>query len=165
MNFTFYYHCKIFTFISSSYIIFFLINQLKQRIKKLEKQLNEKRYISKEELYTSLTSSSIQECNIYNSDNEVITNDTSYRDIFIKTLKANTSNDAIMLLASREGLICKEKRRPKLKYYISKLRESCQGKDANGIMKDVLTLIEANNYLINITIKLGNNTLIYYENS
>ena len=140
------------------------INQLKQKIKDLEikKQLNEKRNITKEELEdTSLTSSSIQECNIYNSDNEVITTNTSYRGIFTKTLKAGNGRDAIILLTNTEP----GKHTTKGFNYIEELQISFQGKDANGTMKDILTLIEANNYSINITIKLKDNTLFYYENS
>ena len=138
------------------------INQLKQKIKDLEKQLNEKRNITKEELGdTSLTSSSIQECNIYNSDNEVITTDTSYRSIFIKILKAGNGRDAIILLTNTEP----GKHINRGFNYIEELQISFQGKDANGTMKDILTLIEVNNYSINITIKLRDNTLIYYKNS
>ena len=136
------------------------INQLKQKIKDLEikKRLNEKRNITKEELEDlSLTNSSIQECNIYNSDNEVISTDTSYRGIFTKTLKAGTGRDAIILLTNTEP----GKHINRGFNHIEELQISFQGKDANGTMKDILTLIEANNYSINITIKLKDNTLIY----
>lgn len=140
------------------------IEILKQKIKELEikKRLNEKKHLTKEELEkTSLTNSNIQDCKVCNSDNEVISNDISYRGIFVKILKAGTSRDAIILLTNTEP----GKHTTKGFNYIEELQISFQGRDSNGTMKDILTLVEANGYSINITIKLEDNTFIYYENS
>jgi len=81
--------------------------------------------------------------------------------IFVKILKVGTPRDAIILLTNTEP----GKHTTKGFNYIEELQISFQGRDSNGTMKDILTLIEANGYLINITIKLENNTFIYYENS
>ena len=140
------------------------IELLKQKIKELEikKRLNEKKHLTKEQLEnTSLTNSNIQDCEVSNSDNEVISNDISYRGIFVKILKTCKPRDAIILLTNTEP----GKHTTKGFNYIEELQISFQGKDSNGTIKDILTLVEANGYLINITIKLKDNTFIYYKNS
>ena len=111
-------------------------------------------------LSTCLTSSEIISCKITNQDNEINLEKLNYRSIFIYLAKTLTGRQVIILFThTKPG-----KHTTEGFNYIEELQISFQGKNANGGIKDILTIIEKMNYNINICIKLNDNKIITYKN-
>jgi predicted RecB family nuclease len=113
---------------------------------------------SKEELLMEdLTSSIIIECMVKNND-IIITEKTKYRTILIDIwkvmsvqmiLQKTTFNFALANINGINGY-----------NWNSELNMSFQSKDANSTMKEILNMIEINNFNIEIKIKLKNGVIL-----
>lgn len=117
-------------------------------------------YITEEELHkTILTHSIILEC-IIKKDNNIISNKTKYRAILDdiwktmptqKILQTTTFN---MKLGNENGVDGYK--------WCSNLHMSIQSKDAKNSMKEIINMINVNNYSIKMSIKLETGNIINF---
>jgi ferredoxin-fold anticodon binding domain-containing protein len=116
-------------------------------------------YITLDELLDkNLTNSKINYCIITDADadNEVISNSIKYSKILIDIYK--------YLPASFNIKLTNENGNRGYTWY-SEINMSVQGKDSNGTFKEIIKMINLNNYKIDIEIELSNGESINYKNN
>lgn len=112
----------------------------------------------KEFLKNDFKNSKIINCIITDPDNNIISTNTTYGAI-IKKIYIFMPIEKIPLKATFIKIGNIEGRGS----YIPKLNMTIAGNDANTTIKEIINLIELNNYSININIKLKNGANIHYK--
>ena len=121
-------------------------------------------YISLEELLLkSLSNSRIINCIIKDNEDEIICNSpNSYFRILIDIYKSLSAS----FILQNTTFNIKLTNENGIRGYIwcPEINMSVQGKDAKGTLKEIIKMINVNNYKIDIQIKLLNDEIINYKN-
>ena len=123
-------------------------------------------YITLDELlHKNLTNSKINYCIITdtNTDNEVISNSIKYSNILIDIYKYLPASFILQNTTFNIKLTNENGNRGYTWY--SEINMSVQGKDSNGTFKEIIKMINLNNYKIDIEIELSNGESINYKNN
>ena len=123
-------------------------------------------YITLDELLDkNLTNSKINYCIITdtNTDNEVISNSIKYSKILIDIYKYLPASFILQNTTFNIKLTNENGNRGYTWY--SEINMSVQGKDSNGTFKEIIKMINLNNYKIDIGIELSNGEKINYKNN
>ena len=123
-------------------------------------------YITLDELLDkNLTNSKINYCIITdtNTDNEVISNSIKYSKILIDIYKYLPASFILQNTTFNIKLTNENGNRGYTWY--SEINMSVQGKDSNGTFKEIIKMINLNNYKIDIEIELSNDESINYKNN
>ena len=123
-------------------------------------------YITLDELLDkNLTNSKINYCIITdtNTDNEVISNSIKYSKILIDIYKYLPASFILQNTTFNIKLTNENGNRGYTWY--SEINMSVQGKDSNGTFKEIIKMINLNNYKIDIEIELSNGESINYKNN
>ena len=123
-------------------------------------------YITLDELLDkNLTNSKINYCIITdtNTDNEVISNSIKYIKILIDIYKYLPASFILQNTTFNIKLTNENGNRGYTWY--SEINMSVQGKDSNGTFKEIIKMINLNNYKIDIEIELSNGEKINYKNN
>ena len=120
-------------------------------------------YITKEELQrTTLTNSSIIECVIKDIEGNTISNGKkSFKAILIETWESMPAQK--LLQTTTFNLKLTNENGNKGYNWCEKIKMSIQNKDANGTMKELLNMLDVNNYNIKISIKLETGRVICFK--
>ena len=116
--------------------------------------------ITEEELLPQLTSSKIMECTIKHGD-ETISSATKYRHILIDIWKSMPTQKILQTttfnfkLTDEKGLNGFE--------WCESLRMSIQGKCAKGSFKEILHMLEVNQYTIHLHVKLCTGKIVIFQ--
>ena len=116
--------------------------------------------ITEEELLPQLTSSKIMECTIKHGD-ETISSATKYRHILIDIWKSMPTQNILQKttfnfkLTNEKGLNGYE--------WCESLRMSIQGKCAKGSFKEILHMMEVNQYTICIRLQLSTGKIVIFQ--
>jgi hypothetical protein len=122
-------------------------------------------YITLDELLDkNLTNSKINYCIItdINADNEIISNSIKYNRILIDIYKYLPAS--FILQNTTFNIKLTNENGNKGYHFYSEINMSVQAKDANGTFKEIIKMINLNNYKIDIGIELSNNEKINYKN-
>ena len=119
-----------------------------------------KQYITKEELLrTTLTNSSIIECVIKNNEDNIISNNKKYyKEILIDIWGSMPASK--LLQTTTFYLKLTNENRKKGYVWCEKIKMSIQNKDSNGSIKELLNMLNVNDYNIIISIKLETGRVI-----
>jgi hypothetical protein len=123
-------------------------------------------YITLDELLDkNLTNSKINYCIITdtNTDNEIISNSIKYSKILIDIYKYLPASFILQNTTFNIKLTNENGNRGYTWY--SEINMSVQGKDSNGTFKEIIKMINPNNYKIDIGIELSNGEKINYKNN
>ena len=125
-------------------------------------------YITLDELLDkNLTNSKINYCIITDADadadNEVISNSIKYSKILIDIYKYLPASFILQNTTFNIKLTNENGNRGYTWY--SEINMSVQGKDSNGTFKEIIKMINLNNYKIDIGIELSNGEKINYKNN
>ena len=125
-------------------------------------------YITLDELlHKNLTNSKINYCIITDADadadNEVISNSIKYSKILIDIYKYLPASFILQNTTFNIKLTNENGNRGYTWY--SEINMSVQGKDSNGTFKEIIKMINLNNYKIDIEIELSNGESINYKNN
>ena len=123
-------------------------------------------YITLDELLDkNLTNSKINYCIITDADadNEVISNSIKYSKILIDIYKYLPASFILQNTTFNIKLTNENGNRGYTWY--SEINMSVQGKDSNGTFKEIIKIINLNNYKIDIGIELSNGEKINYKNN
>jgi hypothetical protein len=123
-------------------------------------------YITLDELLDkNLTNSKINYCIITdtNTDNEIISNSIKYSKILIDIYKYLPASFILQNTTFNIKLTNENGNRGYTWY--SEINMSVQGKDSNGTFKEIIKMINLNNYKIDIGIELSNGEKINYKNN
>ena len=119
-------------------------------------------YITLHELlYKNLTNSKINYCIITDTDNEIISNSIKYNRILIDIYKYLPASFILQNTTFNIKLTNENGNRGYIWY--SEINMSVQGKDSNGTFKEIIKMINLNNYKIDIGIELSNGEKINYK--
>lgn len=121
-------------------------------------------YISYEELLLkTLTHSRIINCIVKDNDDEIICNSPkSYFKILIDIYKSLSAS--FILQNTTFNIKLTNENGNKGYKWCPEINMSVQGKDANGTLKEIIKMVNMNNYKIDIQIKLINEEIINYKN-
>jgi hypothetical protein len=122
-------------------------------------------YITLDELFDkNLSNSKINYCIItdINADNTVISNSNKYNRILIDIYKYLPAS--FILQNTTFNIKLTNENGNKGYIWYSEINMSVQAKDANGTFKEMIRMINLNNYKIDIGIELSNNEKINYKN-
>jgi hypothetical protein len=122
-------------------------------------------YITLDELFDkNLTNSKINYCIItdINADNTVISNSNKYNRILIDIYKYLPASFILQNTTFNIKLTNENGNRGY--HFYSEINMSVQNKDSNGTFKEIIKMINLNNYKIDIGIELSNNEKINYKN-
>ena len=121
-------------------------------------------YITLDELLDkNLTNSKINYCIITDADNEVISNSIKYSNILIDIYKYLPASFILQNTTFNIKLTNENGNRGYTWY--SEINMSVQGKNSNGTFKEIIKMINLNNYKIDIEIELSNGESINYKNN
>lgn len=123
-------------------------------------------YITLDELLDkNLTNSKINYCIITDADadNEVISNSIKYSNILIDIYKYLPASFILQNTTFNIKLTNENGNRGYTWY--SEINMSVQGKNSNGTFKEIIKMINLNNYKIDIEIELSNDESINYKNN
>ena len=123
-------------------------------------------YITLDELLDkNLTNSKINYCIITDADadNEVISNSIKYSKILIDIYKYLPASFILQNTTFNIKLTNENGNRGYTWY--SEINMSVQGKNSNGTFKEIIKMINLNNYKIDIEIELSNGESINYKNN
>jgi len=120
-------------------------------------------YISIDELLDSnLSNSKINYCIITDIDGEIISNTNKYFRILIDIYKSLSAS--FILQNTTFNIKLTNENGNKGYRWCPEINMSVQGKDANDTLKEIIKMINLNNYKIDIEIELLNGTKINYKN-
>jgi hypothetical protein len=122
-------------------------------------------YITLDELLDkNLSNSKINYCIItdINADNEIISNSIKYNRILIDIYKYLPAS--FILQNTTFNIKLTNENGNKGYIWYSEINMSVQNKDSNGTFKEIIKMINLNNYKIDIGIELSNNEKINYKN-
>ena len=122
-------------------------------------------YITLDELFDkNLSNSKINYCIItdINADNEIISNSIKYNRILIDIYKYLPASFILQNTTFNIKLTNENGNRGY--HFYSEINMSVQNKDSNGTFKEIIKMINLNNYKIDIGIELSNNEKINYKN-
>jgi hypothetical protein len=122
-------------------------------------------YISLDELFDkNLSNSKINYCIITDTDadNEIISNSIKYNRILIDIYKYLPAS--FILQNTTFNIKLTNENGNKGYHFYSEINMSVQNKDSNGTFKEIIRMINLNNYKIDIGIELSNNEKINYKN-
>ena len=122
-------------------------------------------YITKEELQrTDFTHSSIIKCDIKDNEGNTISNNKiEYKPILVD-IWASMPASKLLQTTTFNFKLTNEKKN-KGYNWCEPIKMSVANKDANGSMKEILNMLNVNNYNIKISIKLDKGRVIYYKNN
>ena len=117
-------------------------------------------YITEDQLYLNcLLKSKIIQC-IINTEDRVISN-KRYLSV-LTDVWSEMPTQKILQNTTFNFKLTDEKGEKGYKW-IDKIKMSCQGKDANSTMKEIVDMVKLNNYTMDISIKLDNEKIINFK--
>jgi hypothetical protein len=121
------------------------------------------KYLTENELKsTSLSKSVVVNCSIKDINGDEISNKVKYSSIVIDIWKSMSTSKILQNTTFNFKLTNEN---GKSGYtWCSSINMSLQRKDSNGTMREIIKMLEVNNYIIDICIKLENDKIIYYKN-
>lgn len=120
-------------------------------------------YISIDELLDSnLSNSKINYCIITDIDGEIISNSNKYFRILIDIYKSLSAS--FILQNTTFNIKLTNENGNKGYRWCPEINMSVQGKDANDTLKEIIKMINLNNYKIDIEIELFNGNKLNYKN-
>ena len=122
-------------------------------------------YITKEELQrTDFTHSSIIKCDIKdNEGNTISNNEIEYKQILVD-IWASMPASKLLQTTTFNFKLTNEKKNKGFNW-CEPIKMSVVNKDAKGSMKEILNMLNVNNYNIKISIQLDKGRVIYYKNN
>jgi ribosomal protein L14E/L6E/L27E len=122
-------------------------------------------YITKEELQrTDFTHSSIIKCDIKDNEGNTISNNKiEYKKILVD-IWASMPASKLLQTTTFNFKLTNEKKNKGFNW-CEQIKMSVANKDANGSMKEILNMLNVNNYNIKISIQLDTGRVIYYKNN
>lgn len=134
-----------------------------EKKRKIKNEIND--FISKKDLMLQdFTKSKIINCSITNNENILISNKDKYMSILIDIYKSMSIDDILARKNSSINVKQGNEHGNNGYIYYSDLRLSVQGKPATITLKEIINMVELNNYRIIITIILANTNQIIYKN-
>jgi hypothetical protein len=122
-------------------------------------------YITKEELQrTDFTHSSIIKCDIKDNEGNTISNNKiEYKQILVD-IWASMPASKLLQTTTFNFKLTNEKKNKGFNW-CEPIKMSVVNKDAKGSMKEILNMLNVNNYNIKISIQLDKGRVIYYKNN
>ena len=121
-------------------------------------------YISLDELYDiEISKSNINYCIITNIEGEIISNSNKYFRILIDIYKSLSAS--FILQNTTFNIKLTNEDGNKGYKWCPEINMSVQRKDANGTLREIIKMVNLNNYKIDIEIELLNGTKINYKNN
>lgn len=113
-----------------------------------------KKFVSIEEIRKiDLIDSHIINCEIYDINGDVVSNNKDYKNIII---------DIWIRMYINNKLNRKEKNYKSVEELVESFKRSFKYKNNNDIFNDIIDIVKYNRYIIDMTIKLHNNEVIYF---